>query len=198
MPDHTPWLAIKATRGRSSRSWSWAAADRPGPRGRFDGQTGRRRVGAAGRRRARLTETLTDDDGRFALPGVLAEPAFVFVAKSAIGFRARRSADDPTVEVVLARMTSLFPAADQPCPHRWPRAEELASSIGSSTLMTERAIKEGTPTRVVRGPAHADRARPARAIELLGDERLDAWQPDSLRLTWRSTWSARIMTRRAT
>ncbi len=184
MPDHTPWLAIKAdTRPffpklvlRRLRTVHGRAID----------STGKPVAGASVRQAGdgpAWTETRTGDDGRFALPGVLAEPAFVFVAKPGYRFQGKAiGADDTAVEVALARNDEPLPEPLATLPPPLDRAAELAVLHKVFDGYTQRAIKDGTANEryeVLRVLMELD---PAQAIERLGDERLQAWQPDSLRL----------------
>ncbi len=184
MPDHTPWLAFKA----DTRPFFPKVVLRRlrTVHGRVIDSTGKPVAGASVRQAGdgpAWTETLTGDDGRFALPGVLAEPAFVFVAKPGYRFQGRAiGADDTTVEVALARNDDPLPQPLATLPSPLDRAAERVILHKVFDAYIERTIKDGTANArydVLRVLTELD---PGRAIELLGDERLDAWQPDSFRL----------------
>ena len=184
MPDHTPWLAIKT----DTRPFFPKLVLRRlrTAHGRVVDSAGKPVAGASVRQAGdgpARTETLTDPEGRFALPGVLSEPAFVFVAKPGYRFQGKAiGADDSAVDVSMAREDETLPRPMTTLPSHLTRAEELALAHRVFDGYAERAIKEGdTNDRfgVLRVLIDLDRTR---AMELLNDERLEPWQANNLRL----------------
>jgi beta-lactamase regulating signal transducer with metallopeptidase domain/protocatechuate 3,4-dioxygenase beta subunit len=185
MPENTPWLALMSQtraflpklvlrRLRTIRGRVIDSRQRP--------------VAEASVRQAgdgpSPTATVTDSEGRFALAGVLAEPAFVFVAKDGFRFEGKPiAAADAVVDVTLSRVDESYPQPVLSRESPLPRAEELAILHRVFDEYAELMIKDGTAQElfeVVRVLIWLD---PARATELLADKRLGPWQPGNLRLS---------------
>ena len=184
MPDHTPWLAIKT----DTRPFFPKLVLRRlrTVHGRVVDSAGKPVAGASVRQAGdgpARTATVTDADGRFALPGVLAEPAFIFIVKSGYRFQGKAiGADDSAVDVSMAREEEPLPKPMTTLPPTLTRAEELALLHRVFDGYAERAIKEGSANErfeVLRVLIDLDRTR---AMELLNDERLEPWQTNNLRL----------------
>jgi hypothetical protein len=184
MPDHTPWLAIKT----DTRPFFPKLVLRRirTVHGRVIDLAARLVAGASVRQAGDgpvRTETYTGDDGRFDLPGVLAEPAFVFAAKPGYRFQGKAiGADDAAVEVTLARIDDPPPRPLATLPPPLDRAAERAILHKLFDAYAKRVMKDGHANQrydVLRVLIEIDAER---AIELLGNDRFEAWQPDSLRL----------------
>ena len=134
MPESTPWLAIKT----ETRPFFPKIVLRRlrTVRGRVVDTQGKPVAGALVRQASdgpALTQDVTDSEGRFALPGVLAEPALVFVARDGYRFEGKPiAASDAVVEVTLARVDEPFHQAHDGLPPPLARADELAIFIASS------------------------------------------------------------------
>ena len=98
MPENSPWLAIRADTRPFVPEIVLRRLRTVG--GRVVDSQGKPVAGASVRQAGdgpAPTQVVTDADGRFALPGVLAEPAFVFVARDGYRFAGRPiSASDAT------------------------------------------------------------------------------------------------------
>jgi beta-lactamase regulating signal transducer with metallopeptidase domain len=185
MPENTPWLALKS----ETRPFFPKMVLRRlrTVRGRVIDSQQRPVAGASVRQAGdgpSPTESVTDSEGRFALPGVLAEPAFVFVAKDGFRFEGKPiTAADAVVDVTLSRADESYPKPVVSRESPLPLAEELAIVHRVFDEYAERVIKDGTAQElfeVIRILVWLD---PARATELLVDKRLDPWQPNNLRLS---------------
>ncbi len=162
MPENSPWLAIKAeTRPVLPK----VVLRRPRTvEGRVVDTRGKPVAGALVRQAddgPAPTQTVADTDGRFALPGVLAEPAFVFVAKDRYPFvGAPITATDAVVEVMVTGIneSDRKPLKSPEAP--LSRAQELAIAHRVFDPYAERVIKEGEAQELFRSHAHSDLARP--------------------------------------
>jgi beta-lactamase regulating signal transducer with metallopeptidase domain len=185
MPENSPWLAMKAeTRPflpkivlRRLRTVTGRVLDTHG-----------KPVPGAPVRQAGdgpvPTQVVTDSDGRFALPGVLAEPAFICVAKDRYQFAGTPlTATDAAVEVTLVGVDESYPERLKSPQPSLSRAEELAVLHRVFDAYAVRVIKEGSGRELFDVLGILLRFDPARAIELLNDQRLEPWQPDNIRFT---------------
>ena len=129
------------------------------------------------------TQEITDADGRFALPGVLAEPAFLFVARNGYRFASKRiNGSDAAIEVTLCRVDEPLPEPMPTLPAPLARADELVLLHRLFDGYAERMIKEGESRELYEVLCILAVLDPARVNELLSDNRLDAWQPNALRI----------------
>jgi beta-lactamase regulating signal transducer with metallopeptidase domain len=185
MPENSPWLAIKAdTRPFLSKI---ALRRLRTVHGRVVNSRGKPVAGASVRQAGdgpAPTQVVTDTDGRFALPGVLAEPAYVFVAKDGYRFVGRPiTATDAVVEVTLSGVDEPDPRIMKTVEPLLSRAEELAALHRVFDTYAERVIEEGTARELFDVLGILVWLDPGRVIELLGDQRLDPWQSNNIRLT---------------
>ena len=183
MPECTPWLAVKADTKpffpklvlRRLRTVHGRVVD---SHGKPVAGASVRQAGDA----ALPTQVITDSEGQFALPGILAEPAFVFVSKDGFRFEGKPiGGSDGVVRVSLSRLSEPRPKPMLTLPPTLSRAEELAVLHRVFDGYAERVIKEGESRdlyEVLRILVGLD---PARVSGLLSDERLEAWQPNVLR-----------------
>ncbi len=185
LPENTPWLALKT--GTRPFFDKIVLRRLRTVRGRVVDSQGKPVEGASVRQAGdgpALTQAVTDSEGRFALPAVLAEPAFVFVAKNGYRFVGKSiGASDTAVEVTIHRVEEPLPKPLMTLPPPLPRTEELAILHRVFDGYAERVIKEGGRREldeVLRILVWLD---PVRANELLSEKRLDAWQPDNTRLS---------------
>jgi len=184
MPESSPWLAIK----NETRPFFPKMGLRRlrTVRGRIVDSQGKPVAGASVRQAGdgpAPTHDVTDSEGRFALPGVVAGPAFVFVAKDGYRFEGKPiKTSAAVVDVTLTRASESFPKPSMSLPPLLTRADELTILHRVFDGYAERVIKEGGSGElfgILRVLRWLD---PARAIELLFDKRLEPWQPNNIRL----------------
>jgi beta-lactamase regulating signal transducer with metallopeptidase domain len=120
------------------------------------------------------TETMTDNEGRFALPGVVAEPAFLFVAKNDFRFTSKPidGSDAAKIDVTVKAVDEPLPRALASLPSPLSRADELAILHHVFDGYADRVIKQGQPQELDEICHILVWKDPARAVELLSDHRL--------------------------
>jgi beta-lactamase regulating signal transducer with metallopeptidase domain len=185
MSESSPWLAMKA---ETKPFLSKIVLRRLRMvRGRVVDSQGRSVAGATVRQAGdgpAPTQTDTDAEGQFALPGVLAEPAFLLVAKDRYRFvGAPIAATDTFMEVRLTGVDEAVAKRSNNQQLAPTRDEELATLHRVFDPYADRVIKEGTASELFEILRILVRIDPGRAIELLSDQRLQPWQPNEIRLT---------------
>ncbi len=185
MPESTPWLAFKA----DTRPFFPKVVLRRlrTVHGRVIDSRGRPVAGASVRQAGdgpAPTHDITDAEGRFALPGVLAGQSFVFVAKDGYRFEGKplRPAE-PIMEIVLTRMDEGFPKSTTGSIPVLSRTDELAVLHRLFDGYAERVIKEGGANELFAVLQILARLDVGRTTELLGDQRLGQWRPNNIRLS---------------